>query len=154
MTIAIRKYGHDGAFKWAYTGEEVARGDDWICIEAFFNGREADDGYIVWQHGDRFLEWFYADRGYNVFKIFDRDTDAVKGWYCNITRPARLLDDAIEWSDLALDVFIPPTGEILILDEDEFTALPLTDEERAEALANAERIRTAVAAGEAPFQRP
>ncbi len=45
-----------------------------------------------------------------------------KGWYCNVTEPARFFEDRIEQIDLFIDVWVTPQGETLILDEDEFAA--------------------------------
>ncbi|HEY74489.1 MAG TPA: DUF402 domain-containing protein, partial [Thermoflexia bacterium] len=49
----------------------------------------------------------------------------LKGWYCNITRPARITSDEVAAEDLALDLWVAPDGEMLVLDEDEFAALAL-----------------------------
>ncbi|OQY20658.1 MAG: hypothetical protein B6I35_10355 [Anaerolineaceae bacterium 4572_32.2] len=46
-----------------------------------------DLGYVALEPSDRWTECFYTDRWYNVFEIHAAD-DSLKGWYCNITRPA------------------------------------------------------------------
>ncbi|MFN8420148.1 MAG: DUF402 domain-containing protein [Anaerolineae bacterium] len=56
---------------------------------------------------------------YNIFELHDVSDDHLAGWHCNITRPATITDDSVSWSDLALDVFISPVGDVLIVDEDE-----------------------------------
>ena len=123
--ITIRKLNHEGQETWRYAGVVLDRGATWVRLEAFFNRDNLDAGYVVFQRGDRFVEWFYSDRWYNIFEIHDVTDDHLKGWYCNLTRPATLGPDVIDNEDLALDVWIDPSGRTQILDEDEFDALQL-----------------------------
>ena len=150
-TIRVQKRDHTGRVVWSYDGEEIERGDQHIVLSAFFNRDDRDDGYFVWQRNDRFLEWYYTDRWYNVFKIHDRDTGAVRGWYCNITRPAVITDFLVYADDLELDVFVFPSGEIVLKDETEFNALDLPAADRARALDAAAAIRRLAEAKAPPF---
>jgi len=149
--MRVQKRNHLGVVVWSYEGEEVERGDQHIILNAFFNRDDRDDGYFVWQRNDRFLEWYYTDRWYNVFKIHDRDTDAIRGWYCNISRPAVITDFLVYADDLELDVFVSPAGEITLKDEVEFNALDISAEDRARALEAADAIRQLAAAKTPPF---
>jgi len=149
--MRVQKRNHLGVVVWSYEGEEVERGDQHIILNAFFNRDDRDDGYFVWQRNDRFLEWYYTDRWYNVFKIHDRDTDAIRGWYCNISRPAVITDFLVYADDLELDVFVSPAGEIILKDEAEFNALDISAEDRARALEAADAIRQLAAAKTPPF---
>ncbi len=151
--MRVQKRNHLGVVVWSYEGEEVERGDQHIILNAFFNRDDRDDGYFVWQRNDRFLEWYYTDRWYNVFKIHDRDTDAIRGWYCNISRPAVITDFLVYADDLELDVFVSPAGEITLKDEAEFNALDISAEDRARALEAADAIRQLAAAKTPPFDR-
>lgn len=150
-SVRIEKRNHRGELVWSYAGEEVERGDHYIVLSAFFDRDDRDDGYFVWQRGDRFLEWHYTDRWYNVFKIFDRETGAVRGWYCNITRPALLTGDTVSADDLELDVFIYASGAVMLKDEADFAALDLSPEDRARALEAADAIQRLAAAKRPPF---
>jgi predicted RNA-binding protein associated with RNAse of E/G family len=127
------------------------RGPTWVQLEAFFNRADAHTAYHTFRHGDRFVEWFYSDRWYNVFEMHDADDDHLTGWYCNITRPARLEAAAIYADDLALDVFIAPDGTITVLDEDEFDALPLDEATRSQARAALDELQQRIAVRAAPF---
>ena len=151
--ITIIKCDPAGRAVWQYEGVVLARGAGWVCIEARFNRDDYDAGYVQYRRGDRFVEWFYADRWYNVFRIHDVDDDRLKGWYCNITRPARLTAESVAADDLALDVFVSPGGAVLLLDEDEYAALSLTDGERAAVDAAVAHIRALAAADDPPFDR-
>ena len=150
-SITVYKLDHTGREKWHYSGEVLDRGENWLRLEARFNGPEGDDGYIVWRHGDRFVEYFYSDRWYNIFEIHDVHDDAIKGWYCNVTYPATINDQSVQWRDLALDVWISPTGELRVLDEDEFQALSLDVATRTRALQTVEEIREHFARRDTPF---
>jgi len=134
--ITVIKNDHEGRFVWQYQGELVARGETWVCLSARFNRDYADIGPAAFRRGDRFVEWFYSDRWYNVFQVFSVEDGHLRGWYCNVTRPA-----------------VIQASVVASLDEDEFAALELAAGERAQALAAVETIRAAVAAGSPPFER-
>ncbi|MBX3063032.1 MAG: DUF402 domain-containing protein [Anaerolineae bacterium] len=151
--ITIRKLDNNGREVFSYTGELLSRGDNWIQVEAYFTRDDVDDGYVVFRKGDRYLEWFYADRWYNIFELHDVSDDHLKGWYCNITRPAIITADSVSWSDLALDVFISPVGEVLIVDEDEFAALPLDDSMRRQAWDAVAALKDQLNLRESPFDQ-
>lgn len=151
--ITVRKLDDNGREVFSYKGELVERGDNWILVEAYFTRDDVDDGYVVFRKGDRYLEWFYTDRWYNIFELHDVSDDHLKGWYCNITRPARISDDSVSWSDLALDVFISPAGEVLIVDEDEFTALPLDESMRRQAWDAVAALKDQLKRRESPFDQ-
>jgi hypothetical protein len=125
--ITICKLDHRGNLKFEYHGEIVERGDGWVCLRAPFVAEQADLGFVVFRRGDVFTEWHYAYRWYNVFQINSGEDGSLKGWYCNITRPAIFVENGEETlvsaEDLALDVYVMPDGRIRVLDEDEFKAL-------------------------------
>ena len=136
--MIVRKLNANGQEVWRYdVAQTILENDRMIQVEAFFAlPAERDAGYVVFKPNDRAVETFYKDRWYNVFAIYDRDDGRLKGWYCNICRPASWTTEAIECEDLELDVWVPAgdvAGEPLILDEDEFLALSLPHEERMQA---------------------
>lgn len=151
MVYTIIKRDEHGQEALRYTGDLIGRGAGWVCIRAPFGFASRDLGYIHLKTGDWFTEWFYADRWYNVFRINDGATGALKGWYCNLTRPAEIHDDHAAADDLALDVFVHPDYTLRLLDEDEYAALTLTDDERQAVAAAVEAIRGLVARREGPF---
>jgi uncharacterized protein len=151
MTFTIHKRDEHGRETLSYTGELVTRGEGWVCIRAAFGSASRDLGYIHLKKGDWFTEWFYADRWYNIFRIEDVDTGVLKGWYCNLTRPAEIHADYAAADDLALDLFVHPDGAIRVLDEDEYAVLELTSDEHQAVSAAVEEIRRLVAQREGPF---
>ena len=132
--IQIIKQDYQGTETFRYSGMIIKRGLNLIILEAFFNREDTPVGDIILRRGDRFIETYYADRWYNIFEIHEGSSDKVKGWYCNIGYPAEIQDTQISYRDLALDLLVYPDGEQLILDEDEFNALPLPPEDRTTAL--------------------
>lgn len=132
-TITVYKLDHEGREVWQYPARELARDEYSVRLEAYFNRDDVDLGYTVFKRGDRFIETFYNDRWYNIFAVYDRDDGHLKGWYCNIARPAVLGGDSIRCEDLALDVWIEADGAATVLDEDEFDALALAQTDRQEA---------------------
>lgn len=133
--ITVRKRDEKGRVTWEYTGVVLEQGQDFVKLEARFNRPDTPFQGIVLKQDDRFVETFYTGRWYNVFEIHDRDDDVIKGWYCNVGRPA--VWDAlgeISYIDLALDLWVMPGGKQTVLDEAEFEALELDDMTRAQAL--------------------
>lgn len=149
--ITVHKLNHTGAESAAYGGEIIARAGGAVVLEARFARERTELGFVSLKSGDRFVEYFYGDRWYNVFAIYDADDDSFKGWYCNITRPARITPDHIWAEDLALDYFVQPSGEGIILDEDEFNALPLSPSDKAAARAALAELQRLAASRTGPF---
>jgi uncharacterized protein len=150
--ITVVKNDHTGREILRYTGRVLAREAlVWVRLEARFSRPDVLTPYHTFRQGDRFVEWFYSDRWYNIFEMHDRDDDRLTGWYCNVTRPAVLGPDVITADDLALDVFVAPDGAVTVLDEDEFAALPLDADTRACARHALAEIRQRIETRQPPF---
>lgn len=128
--VVVVKLDPKGEEKWRYEGEVIKRGADWLTLEAFFDREDWPFMGVTLRRGDRFVETYYTTRWYNVFEIFDRESGALKGYYCNISRPARFVDGRVEYEDLFLDVWVSVDGTQTVLDEDEFLAANLDDSTR------------------------
>lgn len=133
--ITVHKRNAVGKITWSYSGRVLARGNDFVRLEARFNREDMLFQGIVIKHNDRFVEQFFTDRWYNIFEMRDRDDDRIKGWYCNVGQPM-VWDgpDAISYIDLALDLWVAADGSQTVLDEDEFEALALDEKTRQQAL--------------------
>nr|MDQ3003862.1 DUF402 domain-containing protein [Chloroflexota bacterium] len=75
------------------------------------------------------------------FTIHDRDDGKVKGWYCNIGKPAEIKDNIVSYVDLALDLWVSVNGKQTVLDEDEFAELGLDAELSSAALKGLEELK-------------
>ncbi len=138
----IKRDAH-GNDQLSYNGVVRERNDRFLCVEASFALADRDLGYIHLRRGDVFREWFYSDCWFNIFRVQDVESEQVKGWYCNITRPAIIEPHQAAADDLGLDVFVYPDGQTLLLDEDEFDrlGLPLSEQQAAwEAVAMIQKM--------------
>jgi hypothetical protein len=149
--ITVRKILPDGSEAMRYRGRVIARSETWIQIEAFFSRPDVPLPYVTFRTGDRMIEYFYTDRWYNVFELYDVRGGHLKGWYCNIARPAVVDEESILWFDLALDVWVSPVGDVLVLDQDEFAELLLDAATQRAALAAVDELKARIERGDAPF---
>ena len=123
--VTVRKFFYDGTPSYVWEGRLIERKGDLVVLEAYFTRDRRDLGYVVFDRGDLFIEFYYLDRWYNVLQIYSAHGDP-KGWYCNITKPATLLDGELRFVDLAIDLFAYPDGTSLPLDVEEFEELAVT----------------------------
>jgi predicted RNA-binding protein associated with RNAse of E/G family len=139
QAISVIKRNAAGKQVWQYTGTLLRRDAQKIVMEARFQRPDLNLVGIVIRTGDRFIETYYFGRWYNIFEVHDRDDDRLKGWYCNIGKPAVMESETvISYVDLALDLWVSPDGTQIILDEDEFAAIDLdaNTKSRAQAALN------------------
>ena len=135
-TITVQKLDHAGKLVTSYPGRIIQQNSASVVLGAPWQRDRLELPYVVLEPGDRFVEFYFTDRWYNIFEIHDRDDGHLKGWYCNITYPAILeACDRLSYIDLALDLWVSPLGEQTVLDEDEFAALDLDDQTRLRARA-------------------
>ena len=134
MKIKVQKKNPAGEVTYEYEGELLSHEGCVIILEALFDRADMPFQDVVFKTGDRFVEYYYTDRWYNIFAIHDRESDVVKGWYCNIGKPAVIQAEVVSYVDLALDLWVSANGRQTVLDEDEFDALALTDDLRKNAL--------------------
>lgn len=119
--ITVVKQNPQGETKIQYQGEVIEQQADGVIIQAYWSHGTKELGYTRFEPGDRFIEYYYSDKWFNIFDIANAD-GMRKGWYCNVAEPARFFVERIEQIDLFIDVWVTPQGETLILDEDEFAA--------------------------------
>ncbi|TVL92779.1 DUF402 domain-containing protein [Streptomyces sp. SAJ15] len=100
-----------------------------ITVQAPWAGAATRDfGFVRFESGDVFTEHYWRDRWYAVKEVRAAD-GTLKGWYCDVTRPARTEGaDTLVVEDLDLDLWRSADGAtILRLDEDEFLESGLTE---------------------------
>ena len=132
--ITVQKKNPAGQITYEYEGVLLSRDERSITLEASFDRADMPFMDVVFKTGDRFVEYYYTDRWYNIFAIHDREDGKVKGWYCNIGEPAVFEDGIVSYVDLALDLWVSVDGKQTVLDEDEFEKLGLNEELRSSAL--------------------
>jgi len=128
--VTVVKRNPRGEEQTRYSGDIVEQDAQRVVIQALWTRKQHDLGYVVFEPGDHFTEYYYTHRWYNIFAIATADGKR-KGWYCNVAEPAIIKVDRIEQIDLLLDVWVDPDGTSLVLDEDEFVAdTTLSDQQR------------------------
>jgi hypothetical protein len=150
--VQVHKLDPQGRRTIVWAGRVLEHTAEHILLCALFNRSGRDLGYVVLERGDVFLEWYYFARWYNVFQIYSRAGE-LKGWYCNIGRPPEVGDAELRYVDLALDVFVGPDGDHLVLDADEFADLKggiLSPEDAALAEAGLAELVELIVAGRLP----
>ncbi|MFD0438573.1 DUF402 domain-containing protein [Streptomyces chartreusis] len=125
-----------GRTKIRYAAELVADDGTRIAVRAPWSGDGVRDfGFVRFEPGDVFTEYYWRDRWYAVKEVRDA-AGTLKGWYCDVTRPATLSGTELVVEDLDLDLWRSADGtEVLRLDEDEFaeSGLERSDPEAAAA---------------------
>ncbi|MFD9498632.1 DUF402 domain-containing protein [Streptomyces sp. NPDC060035] len=91
-----------------------------------------DFGFVRFEPGDVFTEHYWRDRWFSVKEVRTGGepggSGELKGWYCDINRPAVLRDGELLVEDLDLDLWVSADGSsVLRLDEDEFEESGLAD---------------------------
>jgi protein associated with RNAse G/E len=132
--IKIIKQDYSGSNVWEYSGNLLERNGNKVIISAHFDRENTIVDKLILKPRDKFIETYYLDKWYNIYEIHDRENNSVKAWYCNISFPAEISGDTLNFKDLELDLLIYPDGSQKVLDIDEFNALPLTEELRTSAL--------------------
>ena len=138
--MRIIKNDYLGNSVWEYDGKVIEQSASAFLLEAHFNRSDLMFNGVFLREGDRFLELYPLEKWFNIFEIHDKDNGEIKGWYCNITRPARYDAEKISYDDLALDLLVYPDRKMLVLDEDEFRSLSLIPIETLNAKKGLEQL--------------
>ncbi|MGW5563322.1 DUF402 domain-containing protein [Streptomyces tendae] len=94
-----------------------------------------DFGFVRFEAGDVFTEYYWRDRWYSVKEVRTA-AGVLKGWYCDVTRPAVLTGNELVVEDLDLDLWRSADGtDVRRLDEDEFAESGLADRDPGAAAA-------------------
>lgn len=140
-SVKVQKKNPAGEVTYEYEGTLLNRDEHSIVLEALFDRADMPFMGVVFKTGDRFVEYYYTDRWYNIFTVHDRDDGTVKGWYCNIGKPAVFEDGVVSYIDLALDLWVSASGKQTVLDEDEFETLDLDEELKTGALKGLDELK-------------
>ncbi len=125
-----------GRTKIRYSSELLADDGTRIAVRAPWAGSGVRDfGFVRFEPGDVFTEYYWRDRWYAVKEVRSA-TGALKGWYCDITRPARRFGPELVVEDLDLDLWRSADGtDVRRLDEDEFADSGLAESDPGAARA-------------------
>lgn len=141
MKITVIKQNAKGVETWRYDAKVLMKESNFVLLAALFNRDDTILGEIVIKRNDRFLEYFFNDRWYNIFEIRDQKDDDLKGWYCDICEPALISENLISYRDLSLDLWVNPDGKMVVFDEEEFEQLVLNENLRLKALESLQNLK-------------
>ncbi|MFI8879388.1 DUF402 domain-containing protein [Streptomyces sp. NPDC055243] len=125
-----------GRTKIRYPAEVVADDGTVVTVRAPWAADGVRDfGFVRFEPGDVFTEHYWRDRWYAVKEV-RTSTGVLKGWYCDVTRPAVRDGATLTVEDLDLDLWCSADGgTVLRLDEDEFAESGLAERDPAAASA-------------------
>jgi hypothetical protein len=140
-----------GRTKIRYAGELLTDDGTRVAVRApWAGGGVRDFGFVRFEPGDVFTEYYWRDRWYAVKEVRSA-TGALKGWYCDITRPASRTGPELVVEDLDLDLWVSADGtDVRRLDEDEFADSGLAErdpEAAAAALAALDELESLARGG-------
>ena len=134
-----------------YEGTLLIESGGHILIHARWERARLELGYVTFERGDHFFEHYYTERYYTVFELRSAEGD-LKGWYCNVARPAEFDGKILTSEDLELDLFVSADRQtVLTLDEDEFVARAFDAETVEAAQAALTDLICRAEEGAAPF---
>jgi hypothetical protein len=118
----------------SYPARVTADDGTHVVVRAPWAGPPSKDmGYTRFEAGDIFVEHYWRDRWFSIKEVHSPG-GALKGWYCDVTRPATVVPGELLVHDLDLDLWRSADGRtVLRLDEDEFAASGIEEREPATA---------------------
>ena len=131
--VNVVKLDPHGREMWRYQGILLEQHPDHLVLEAYFDRPDREFHGIWLRTGDRFIETYYTERWYNIFEIHAVEDDRLRGWYCNVASPVQINGDTLSYMDLALDLLVYPDHRQLVLDEDEFAGLEISEHQKQQA---------------------
>jgi hypothetical protein len=110
-----------GRTKIRYPAELLSDDGTRLAVRAPWAGDGIRDfGFVRFEPGDVFTEYYWRNRWFAVKEVRDGSGE-LKGWYCDITRPATRSGAELVVEDLDLDLWVSADGtDVRRLDEDEF----------------------------------
>ncbi len=137
-----------------YPATVINCNDRSVTVCARWRLGRVDLGLFSIEPGDTMIETFYTDRWYNIFRV-QRPDGTIRGWYCNMARPARISETVIETEDLEIDLIVSADRryvELADLAEYEARGIAQNDPKTDAAVRMAiAELRDLIARGEAPF---
>lgn len=95
----------------------VSRAPD-AAVVLFISDRAYQVGDLELPVGTVTLGYFWTDRPFNVYHWLTPEGRTI-AHYFNLSANTSITDDALQWSDLTVDVLVRPGGSPEVLDEDE-----------------------------------
>lgn len=135
---------------------DEAMPNPWVAVQATWVMKRVDAHGLVFEPGDKLIEYFSPDHWYDAFRVESPDGD-IRGWYGNVTYPTKFALNCITWHDLYLDVIKLADGSVQLCDEHELveSKLSVTDPQlHRTVIENAAILMALAVEGSFPFHCP
>ncbi|MGD9589750.1 MAG: DUF402 domain-containing protein [Pyrinomonadaceae bacterium] len=119
MNLVVRSKDFDGSVRKSWPAEIAERNGSLLLLRGVFDAEVSHPHLGLVQAGTVSYEYYWLDRWYNVFRFHEPD-GAYRGFYCNLNMPPILDGETLDYIDLEIDVLVDVTGNVLVIDEDEF----------------------------------
>jgi predicted RNA-binding protein associated with RNAse of E/G family len=117
-TIIERKTRLDGSVS-EYRCERLSLKVDRRAVLRYVMDRDwvIGDTGIVLHPGQITIAHYWIDRPYNVYHWLDGTRTIA--YYCNVANDTIIREDRVGYTDLVVDVLLRPSGETIVLDEED-----------------------------------
>jgi predicted RNA-binding protein associated with RNAse of E/G family len=117
-TIIERKTRLDGTVS-EYACERLSLDIGRRAVLRYVMDREwvIGDTGVVLRPGQITIAHYWSDRPYNVYHWMDGAQTIA--YYCNVATDTTIHEDLVAYTDLVVDVLLRPSGETIVLDEEE-----------------------------------
>ena len=117
ITINSRKY--DGSVHRSWKAELLEVKDSLLVFVGEFEKEVIHEHLGVIRRGTVSYEFYWLDRGYNVFRFHEPEGD-LRNYYCNLNLPPTFENNTLDYIDLDVDVLVWTDFSCHILDLEEF----------------------------------
>ncbi|NLW14670.1 MAG: DUF402 domain-containing protein [Erysipelothrix sp.] len=116
--VYVQTYKHDGSIHRTWSSATVLDVDASKIVAITYKTWVVESNNRKWFTREPAILFYYFDRWYNVMAMIRK-----RGiyYYCNLASPIIYDGEAIKNIDYDLDVKMYPDGNIVLLDEDEFS---------------------------------
>ncbi len=117
ITINSRKY--DGSVQRSWKAELLEVKDSLLVFVGEFEKEIIHEHLGVIRRGTVSYEFYWLDRGYNVFRFHEPEGN-LRNYYCNLNLPPTFENNTLDYVDLDVDVLVWADFSCHILDLEEF----------------------------------
>ena len=121
LQVKVISRKSDLSVQRTWSGKLLEQNENLIVILGEFENAIDHAGLGSIARGTQSREYFWLDRGYNVFRFQDPTGD-FRNYYCNVTMPPKFEGGVLDYVDLDLVVLVWPDGRVEVLDEADFDA--------------------------------
>jgi len=131
VTINSRKF--DGKIHRSWKAKLIEINNNLLRFVGEFEKEIKHEHLGVIRRGTVSYEFYWLDRGFNVFRFHEPD-GRLRNFYCNVNLPPQLENNVLDYIDLDIDILVWKDFSFQILDLEEF-------EENAEKFSYSDNLK-------------